>query len=120
MVIILGDFNAKVGKTATSTSIGKYGLGKTNERGELLIGFCEKHQLTIMNTIFKQPERRLYTWKSSGDVTRNQIDYIIISSRHRNNIKNCRTYPGADIGSDHNPVISNMKVKLKIPKKSQR
>ena len=37
MVIILGDFNAKVGKTATSTSIGKYGLGKTNERGELWI-----------------------------------------------------------------------------------
>ena len=27
------------------------------------------------------------------------------------------TYPGADIGSDHNPVIANMKVKLKIPKK---
>ena len=117
MVIILGDFNAKVGKTATSTSIGKYGLGKTNERGELLIGFCEKHQLTIMNTIFKQPERRLYTWKSAGDVTRNQIDYIMISSRHKNNIKNCRTYPGADIGSDHNPVIANMKVKLKIPKR---
>ena len=61
MVIILGDFNAKVEKTATTTCIGKYGLGKTNERGKLLIGFCEKHQLTIMNTIFKQPERRLYT-----------------------------------------------------------
>ena len=106
-----------MGKTATSTSIGKYGLGKTNERGELLIGFCEKHQLTIMNTIFKQPEKRLYTWKSPGDVTRNQIDYIMISSRHKNNIKNCRTYQGADIGSDHNPVIANMKVKLKIPKR---
>ena len=120
MVIILGDVNTKVGKTATSTSIGKYGLGKTNERGELLIGFCEKHQLTIINTIFKQPERRLYTWKRPGYVTRNQIDYIMISSRHTNNIKNCRTYPRADIGSDHNPVIANMKVKLKIPKKSQR
>ena len=117
MVITLRDFNVKVGKTATSTSIGKYGLGKTNERGELLIGFCERHQLTIMNTIFKQPERRLYTWKSPGEVTRNQKDYIMISSRHKNNIKNCRIYPGADIGSDHNPVIANMKVKLKIPKK---
>ena len=120
MAIILGEFNAKVGQTETSTSIGKYGLGQTNERGELLIGFCEKHQLTIMNTIFKQPERRLYTWKSPGDVTRNQIDYTMISSRHKNNIENCMTYPGADIGSDHNPVIANMKVKLKIPKKKKQ
>ena len=84
-----------------------------------MIEFCEKHQLTIMDTIFKQPERRLYTWKSPGDVTRNQIDYTMISSRHKNNIENCMTYPGADIGSDHNPVIANMKVKLKIPKKKK-
>ena len=43
----------------------------------------------------------------------------MISSSFENNIKNCRTYPGADIGSDHNPVIANMKIKLKTPRKAK-
>ncbi|GFS24698.1 RNA-directed DNA polymerase from mobile element jockey-like [Elysia marginata] len=75
--------------------------------------------MTIVNTLFKQPARRLYTWKSPGDVRRNQIDYILMSSRFKNSAVNCRTYPGADIGSDHNPVIMQMKVKLKIPHSKQ-
>ena len=32
----------------------------------------------------------------------------------KNTIQNCKTSPGADIGSDHNPVMI-MRVKLKIP-----
>ncbi|GFR89494.1 craniofacial development protein 2-like [Elysia marginata] len=34
VVIVMGDFNAKVGNTAMSKSIGRYGLGTSNERGE--------------------------------------------------------------------------------------
>ena len=66
-----------------------------------------------MNTFFKHPERRVYTWKSPGDVHRNQIDYIMIRHRFRNSVIQCKTYPGADIGSDHNPVIAKIKIKLK-------
>ena len=120
IVFLLGDFNAKVGSTATSKSVGKYGLGKMNERGEMLIHFCEKHNMSIMNTMFKHPPRRLYTWKSPGDITRNQIDFIITKTRFKNNVKKCRTYPGADINSDHNPVVAKVQIKLKIPAKAKR
>ena len=41
----------------------------------------------------------------------------MINQRHRNSVKQVRTYPGADIGSDHNPVIMTLSVKLKQPKK---
>ena len=54
-------------------------------------------------------------WKSPGDICRNQIDYILVKARFKNAIQNCKTSPGADIGSDHNPVIMKMRVKLKIP-----
>ena len=118
IIILMGDFNAKVGTEAMSKVIGKEGLGETNERGERLIQYCEKHDLSIMNTMFKQPKRRLYTWKSPGDLYRNQIDYVIIKTRFKNTVVDCRTSPGADIGSDHNPVIMKMKVKLKKPKKN--
>jgi len=117
VIIVMGDFNAKVGSMIKSSSAGKYGLGDINERGERLVEFCEKMDLSIANTLFKQHKRRLYTWKSPGDVTRNQIDYLAINSRFKNSIVRCKTYPGADIGSDHVPVIMKIEIKLKIPKR---
>ena len=113
ILVILGDFNAKVGKSDHQDIMGKFGMGKRNERGERLMNFCEKHNVCITNTFFQHPIRRLYTWKSPGDVKRNQIDYILIRKRFRNSIKQCKTYPGADIGSDHNPVVATMKIRLK-------
>ena len=87
--------------------------GKKNDRGARLISFCEENDLVIANTMFKQHPRRLYTWKSPGDVCRNQIDYILIRRRYRNAVRNVSTYPGADISSDHNPVVMKIQLKLK-------
>ena len=47
---------------------------------------------------------------------RNQIDYIMISTRFRNSVKQTKTYPDADIGSDHNPVVATVKINLKKDK----
>ena len=113
VLVVMGDFNAKIGKGTYQHIVGNFGLGKRNTRGDRLVQFCLEHDLVIANTYFQNPKRLLYTWKSPGDVSRNQIDYILIRSRHRNSIKKCKTYPGADIGSDHNPVIANILVKLK-------
>ncbi|GFS23270.1 retrovirus-related Pol polyprotein from type-1 retrotransposable element R2 [Elysia marginata] len=74
--------------------------------------------MSVINTHFKQPKRRLYTWTSPGDVTRNQIDYLAINSRFKNAVSKCKTYPGADIGSDHAPVIMKINIKLKIPRRT--
>ena len=113
VLIILGDFNAKVGKENFQNIAGNYGLGKRNERGDRLLQFCIENNMIVTNTYFQHPKRLLYTWKSPGDVCRNQIDYILIRHRYRNSVKQCRTYPGADIGSDHNPLIAKIKIRLK-------
>ena len=118
ILIVMGDMNAKVGKGSFEKITGNHGLGTRNERGERLIQFCSEERLSIVNTFFKHPNRRLYTWKSPGDVRRNQIDYIMIRHRFQNSIRQCRTYPGADIESDHNPVIAKMNFKLKKMEKS--
>ena len=57
IVIILGDFNAKVGCTRPSDCVGSYGLGETNERGDALITFCEQHKFSVVNTFFKNSKR---------------------------------------------------------------
>ena len=51
--------------------------------------------------------------------TRNQIDYIMINTRFRNSVKQTKTHPGADIGSDHNPVVATVKITLKRIKKKE-
>jgi hypothetical protein len=50
---------------------------------------------------------------------RNQIDYILVNNRFRNSIKRVTTYPGADIGSDHNPLVADISLKLKRIRVSQ-
>ena len=41
----------------------------------------------------------------------------MINTRFRNSVKQTKTYPGADIGSDHNPVVATVKINLKRIKK---
>ena len=67
----------------------------------------------MTNTLFQQPPRRQCTWKNPADIVRNQIDYILVSQRYRNSLKQGKTYPGADVNSDHNPVIAKIEIKLK-------
>ncbi|NSM56165.1 hypothetical protein HET73_00315 [Wolbachia endosymbiont of Atemnus politus] len=112
-LIILGDFNAKIGNKPYQNLIGKYGLGERNERGSRLIQFCSENELVVANTLFKHHPRKLYTWKNPDDTIRNQIDYILIKNRFKNSLIQTKTYPGADISSDHNPVVSKLNIKLK-------
>ena len=97
----------------TKDIVGMHGLGRRNERGERLIQFCQENKLIIANTWFQQPVRILHTWKSRGDVSINQIDYIMLNEKFRNCIKQAKTYPGADMNSDHNPVVVKINMKLK-------
>ena len=50
--------------------------------------------------------------------THNQIDYILTPRRFKSSIitTSTRTYPGADIGSNHDLVLCNLKLKLCIRK----
>ena len=43
----------------------------------------------------------------------------MIKKRFRNNVKQAKAYPGADINSDHNPVVIKLKVKLNKMQKAQ-
>lgn len=126
LTIIMGDYNAKVGEGRTSEIVGPFGLGERNTRGDDLESFTMANNLVVMNTWFKQPSRRLYTWKSPmdrpGRMVRNQIDYILVNKRFRNSCTTLRTYPGADINSDHVPLMGAFKIRMKKtnPKRKQR
>ena len=52
-------------------------------------------------------------------MTASQIDYIMINSRFRNSVKQTKTYPSADIGSDYKAVVATVKINLKRIKKKE-
>ena len=113
IMVVMGDMNAKIGKGSVDRYVGEFGLGDRNDSGDRLLEFCIEKDLYVANTHFQQPARRLYTWKSPGDIYRNQIDYIMVRKRFSNSVKDCRTYPGADINSDHSLLVSKMNFRLK-------
>ncbi|XP_025414509.1 craniofacial development protein 2-like [Sipha flava] len=83
-LIIMGDFIAMVENLNDSDAVGKYGLGTRDDRG---VNFCKQNSFVTTNTIFEVPLRRCYTWTAPGDTARYQLDYILVKSRSKNQVK---------------------------------
>ena len=118
ILIVQGDWNAKVGPDAYQNwagTAGRFGLGETNDRGLRLLEFARSHHLTLANTLHPHKLSRTATWHSPNGQTHNQIDFILVPQRFKSSVNkaNTRTFPGADIGSDHDLVLSTIKLKLK-------
>ena len=119
ITLVMGDLNAKLGGERVEVLVGPFGLGERNERGNRWAEWCVENGQVVLNTWFRQPPRRMWTWMSPDEQTKNQIDYITINKRFRNAVTRARTFPGADCNSDHVPVVVDMKVQLKKPKKKK-
>ena len=113
MLLVMGDWNAIIGCSVEQPMVDGYDLGSRNERGDLLVDWCRENSIVVTNTWFKNHPRRLYTWRSPGNLTRNQIDYILSSKKFRNSILNCKTYPQADCNTDHILLVATLRLKLK-------
>ena len=115
IIIITGDWNAKIGSDNTNwkSVMGRYGYGDRNERGEGLLEFAAIHSLYICNTRFEQKLQRKCTWASSDDVHKNMIELILIQQRWKSSVSNCRTFQSTDISSDHSLVLCNIRLLLK-------
>ena len=64
---------------------------------------------------------RRWTWHSPNGQHHNQIDYILVRKRFRSgvNIARTRSFPGADIGSDHDLLMVTFCLCLKKISKSK-
>ena len=69
----------------------------------------------MANTLHPQKPSRTTTWHAPNGNVHNQIDFILAPQRYKSSINkaNTRTFPGADIGSDHDLVLMTIKLKLK-------
>ncbi|XP_073980223.1 uncharacterized protein [Rhodnius prolixus] len=109
--IIIGDWNAKVGKTEGENAVGGFGFGERNERGNEMIEFAEANNLAIMNTFFKKDPERKWTWISPDGNTKNEIDYVIVNRKEI--VIDVDTEDNINIGSDHKAIKATVKLKFR-------
>ena len=56
VLLIIGDWNTKVGSQEIAGVTGKFGLGVQNEVGQRLAEFCQENALIIASTLFNTRE----------------------------------------------------------------
>ncbi|CAL1267554.1 unnamed protein product [Larinioides sclopetarius] len=95
-LIILGDFNSKVGISSTSKVVGNFGDEVINDNGQRLIKVCEAFGLKIQNTFFDHKDTYKYTRygiNRNGKETKSIIDFFITrqeTTLHVHDVLTCR------------------------------
>ena len=115
-ILILGDFNARVGSDHyTWDPLGRFGLGKVNDNGLLLLQLCTEFQLAVCNTFYQQKVIHKVTWIHPRSKHGHILDYIITRKRDLQDVCTVRVMRGAECGTDHKLVRA--KIKMRIRKK---
>ncbi|XP_035210152.1 craniofacial development protein 2-like [Stegodyphus dumicola] len=119
--IVMRDMNAKLGKEDEfRPTIKKHGLyDGTNDNGQSLLLFAAEHNMIVSSTVFSHKKIHKITWRSPDGETWNQIDHVLIDSRHSSDIQDVTTYRGATCDSDHFLVIAKLIAKILNARKIQ-
>lgn len=99
-IIILGDFNARVGRQVGSRVIGRCGEEQVTDNGKRLIDICETFDLQIQNTFFQHKPIHQFTWSKPG-FQPSILDYCITKQTSSCKVEDVRVFRGWECGTDH-------------------
>ena len=111
LVLAAGDFNAKIGKSSTRI---ENCIGDRNINGQMLVDFCEIHQLFVGNSSFQHRPCHKTTWQNIRNVNNKivsistQIDYILCPRQQKHTLVDARSYAGKHVNSDHRLLVCRM------------
>ena len=116
-LVVVGDFNARIGFDSHMTSaaaVGRYAYhDTTNVNGQKLAELCEVANL--FSALHKQPHKRchMWTWQHPNGA-KAQLDHVLMRRRWINSLRNCRAYSSIEIDSDHRIVSATTKISLRV------
>ena len=87
----------------------------TSDSGLKLQEFATYNNLVLANTLGTHKPSSRWTWHNQNGTHHNQNDYILVKKRFRSGIKTVRTrtFPGTDVGIDHDMVMMTFQTRLK-------
>jgi hypothetical protein len=120
MKILLGDFNAKVGRgNIFKPTIGNKSLHEiSNDNGIRVLNFATSKDLVVKSTMFPHHKIHKYTWTSPEGNTQNQIDHVLIDRRWHSSILDVRSFRGADCDTDQYLVVAKVRERLAVSKRA--
>ena len=109
MFVIGGDMNAQIGKNGNN----KYSLHNTSNRnGQHLTDFMIENRLACLNTNYQKREGKLWTY-TYANITKAQIDYVLINKKWKNSALNCEAYSSFEgVSTDHRIVTAKIRLSL--------
>ena len=115
-LVILGDFNARVGSDHDSWApcLGHFGFGRMNSNGQRLLEFCHKQNLCVTNSFFKTKWQHKVSWRHPRSKNWHQLDLILVRRHRINDVLLTRSYQSADCNSDHSLVCCKMHISKKF------
>ena len=128
-LVVMGDFNARVGNDCNTWKgiVGSHGIGdehhdpRNNDNGSRLLDLCSQYDLSVTGTFFQHKDIHKYTWYQRGKDFRSQIDHILVRRKWLSAVNDTRAYRGAEFcNSDHRMVMAKTKVHLPAKRKQRK
>ena len=104
--IVLGaDLNGHVGEgnIGNEEIMGRYGAGRRNREGSMVVKFAKRMDLAIVNTYFKNKDEHRVTYKSGEKST--QVDYVMCRRRNLKEMCDCKIIVNAFVAKQHCMVV---------------
>jgi hypothetical protein len=118
VIILLGDFNTKVGRgDIFKSTIRNESLHEvSNDNGVRVVNFAASKSPAGKRTMFPHRNIHKYTWTSDGK-THSQIDRVLIGKRWLSGIVDVRSFRGADCDTNHYLVTAKVRQSLAVRKR---
>jgi hypothetical protein len=118
MKILLGDFNAKVGREGIfKPTIGNESLHEiSNDNGIRVVSFATSKNIRVKSMMFLHRNIHKYTWKSPDGKPHNQIDHFLVDRRRHSSVLDVRSFRAADCDTDHYLVVAKVRERLAVNK----
>jgi (p)ppGpp synthase/HD superfamily hydrolase len=119
MKILLGHFNAKVGRDdICKPTIGNESLHEISNNNGVIVNFATSKNLTVKSTMFPHRNIHKFTWTSPDGKMHNQIVHIFVDRRQHSSILGARSFRAADCVTDNYLVVAKVRKRLAVSKQT--